>query len=106
LNVPGGFPSQTISLYRITAPWSEAGGATWNALASAYDPAAQGSFTTQSGSLTSDVTGLVDEWVSGESPNYGLMLINTDDLTLNYYRSSEYSTVAQRPSLQVCYVSY
>jgi hypothetical protein len=105
ITVFGTNPSQTISLYRITSPWNEVGGATWNTMADAYDPTVQGSFVAQSGSVTSDVTGLVEAWVSGENPNYGMMMINTDDQTLNTYRSGEYATIAQRPSLQVCYVA-
>jgi hypothetical protein len=101
----GGASDQTISLYRITSNWSEAGMPTWNTLAGAYDPTAQGGFTAHAGSISTDITSLVSAWLDGTSPNYGLMLINTSAQLLNTYRSSEYTTIAQRPWLQVCYLT-
>ena len=98
-------PSQSIGLYRITAPWSEAGGTTWNALNGAYDPTAQGSFTAQTGPVSADLTGLVSAWVNGTSPNDGVMLINTSGQLANTYRGSEYATLSQRPWLRVCYLT-
>ena len=99
-------PSQNIHIHRMTSSWSEAGGTSWTALSTAYDPAVQGSFTAHTGAVTADVTGLVGAWVSGASPNYGFMLINADTMAQDGYRSSEFGTQAYRPSLQVCYINY
>jgi hypothetical protein len=104
LTLFNGGSGQTISLYRITGSWSEAGGTSWNALNGAYDPAAQGSFTALNGQISTDLSGLVSDWLAGTSPNYGVMLINTSSQTASSYRSSESTTISQHPSLQVCYL--
>jgi len=96
---------ETITIYRITEPWSE-GEPTWASFAGNYDPVAQGSFMAEGGSLmmTADVTELVSTWVDGEAPNYGLLLRNWGQAS-DRYMSSESGYVEQRPGLEVCYVT-
>jgi hypothetical protein len=93
---------ETITLYRVTAAWSE-GQATWDNLADRYDSSvAWGRFTASGpGVLVADVTGLVAAWASGSVPNYGLMLRNTSGQALDRYASSE-SSRFYKPGLLVC----
>ena len=97
---------ETITIYRITKLWSE-GEPTWNNFANNYDDAVEwGSFVAAGGPdfLTADVTELVSAWADGEEPNYGLLLMNSDDQSVDRYASSETEDVASRPWLEVCYV--
>lgn len=115
---PGGvtITSATLSLYvtqaggeivqahRITAPWTETG-VTWNNFASSFDPAVAGQFVPlATGWITVDLTALVQAWVDGTYPNYGVYLAGANDFSFSEYHSSEYTTdVTLRPKLQICY---
>ncbi len=96
---------ETISIYRLTAPWSE-GEPTWDSFASNYDGSIEwGSFVAGGpGFLTADVTELVSVWADGELPNYGLLLRNSLGQAPDKYASSEIGDVRERPWLEVCYV--
>ena len=68
--------ADTISVHRITDPWTEMG-VTWNSFGNAYDPTIIDSIVTPAsgiGWLAFDVTGLVQDWVDGAVPNYGVIL--------------------------------
>ena len=91
-----------INVYRITGSWTEFG-ATWNNTASEYDSTmVYGSFTpTTIGPIAADITALVQEWVDGVSPNYGLMLIPTSDDIVSKYASRDWGTPSERPRLDI-----
>ena len=94
---------ETVYIYPINQAWSE-GEPTWNSHASSYDASTSASFASTGGTIAADVTNLVSAWVDGSRSNYGMMLINSPALALDLYISSEYSGVARRPWLEVCYV--
>ncbi len=97
---------ETITIYRITEPWSE-GEPTWNNFANNYDDTVEWSSLVAAGgpdALTATVTGLVSAWAGGEEPNYGLLLMNSDGQAIDRYASSETGDVASRPWLEVCYI--
>ena len=65
---------QTVRAHRITANWAE-NTVTWNNFAGAYDPAIIGTFVANSlGWRNIDVTPLVQGWIDGVVPNYGILL--------------------------------
>lgn len=94
---------QIVNLYRITADWAELV-VTWNSFSGNFDPTLVGSFFAGSGWNSVDVTALVQAWVDGDAPNFGILLEqgNTD---FTRYHSSEYGTVNYRPKLEVWYTS-
>ena len=95
--------NQTVNVHRITAPWAETV-VTWNSFGGAYDMAVEGSFVTD-GSYqwrSVDVTALVQAWVDGTHPNYG-MLLEQGQTQHSTYRSSEYPYAQYRPMLEICY---
>ncbi|UCG60366.1 MAG: DNRLRE domain-containing protein [Candidatus Zixiibacteriota bacterium] len=63
-----------VKTHRITAPWTELG-VTWGNFAAAYDLYVFGSFIVNgTGWLWVDVTDLVQGWLDGDYPNYGILL--------------------------------
>ncbi len=50
-----------------------------------------------------DVTGLVQQWVSGARPNYGMLLVGAGNTCEMHLWSSESSVPNQRPRLEVLY---
>lgn len=95
--VGGGAP---VDAHRVTAPWSEAT-VTYNSFGGAFDPTVEAAFP--AAPVTSaDLTGLVQDWMTGVSPNHGIFL-QRGLSSFTTFASSEAPTVAQRPSLQVCY---
>jgi len=107
-----GLPSnQIVSLHRITKDWSELG-VTWNSFMPgpgdppSFDPAAFSSFSTAiNGPHAIDVTALVQAWVNGTFPNYGILL--EQGLTpYTLYPSSEFGAEpALRPKLDITYLT-
>jgi hypothetical protein len=98
---------QTIRLHRITDPWIETE-VTWNNFDGGYDSTVEASFvapTVEGGDFCSvDITSLVQGWVNGIYPNYGLLL--EQDLTsVTTYPSSEESIIELRPQLEICYIT-
>lgn len=94
---------QEVRLHRITAPWVETD-VTWNNFGGSYDQSIEGSFAADEyGWRSVDVTELVQSWVDGIYPNFGLLL--EQDLTQysTSSRSSEDSVVELRPKLEICY---
>jgi hypothetical protein len=94
----------TVSVHHITQSWDE-DEPTWRTFAEEYDPQEWGSFVTQRGWRTVDVTALVSGWVSGTLPNHGMMLISAPTRRVDAYTSSDFNHVRWRPWLRVCYVS-
>ena len=82
--------NQTVNIHRITSDWDEMT-VTWANFGSAYDGIIRGSFavgTTNEVWLTADVTSLVQDWLDGTYPNYGLLL---DQVAMNFPRADYYS---------------
>ncbi|WP_437972383.1 DNRLRE domain-containing protein [Sorangium sp. So ce260] len=96
----------TLELHAITAPWTEAS-VTYNTLNGAFDPAVEASLAVpanQTTTVSCDVTALVQDWVSGALPNHGVLVreLGSGKRTL---RSSEEPNAAERPRLDLCYVT-
>ncbi len=96
------FESVTVNIHRITADWTETG-VTWLNFGESFDPAVVSSFNLAGpGWYSADVTPLVQAWVGGTSPNYGLLL--EQGLTpYSIYTSSDDVDVTKRPKLEICY---
>jgi hypothetical protein len=92
---------QIINVHEVTADWSEMA-VTWNSLAAAYDTAVYVSFAADAdGWKRVDITALVQAWMDGTTPNYGLLL-EQDDTTLTLYHSSEAADQMLRPKFEIC----
>jgi hypothetical protein len=94
---------QTVNIHRITADWAE-NTVTWNSFGEQFDPAIVGSFMASAvGMYSVNVTSLVQGWLDGNYPNYGLLL--EQGLTpLTAYNSSEWPySIVRRPMLQLYY---
>lgn len=91
-----------VRLHRVIESWSESL-ATWDSKSAAYDPVAVATFTPSAASqfVSVDVTGLVQEWLVGAKPNYGIMLVAAAPNEQTKYGSRESSVAGQRPSLEV-----
>jgi len=95
--------NSSVSLYRVTQPWSEAtltwansGGVTYNATAAAsFVPASSGRF------YDIDVTALVAQWRAGTAANNGIMTRLAGNNTNAAFTSREWGTASQRPQLVV-----
>ena len=100
----GGPNHQTVILHRVTADWGEHS-VTWATFAGSYDIAVAGTFTVNtSGWQTVDISPLVQAWVSGLYPNFGIVMMQ--GLTpSNVYNSSEALAVELRPKLEIHYTS-
>jgi hypothetical protein len=95
----------TINGHRITAPWDETI-VTWNSFANAYDSTIVGFWLPgQTGWRSMDITALVQSWLSGAEPNYGILLDQPAPTGSAGYFSSEYTANnTRRPLLVICYV--
>ncbi len=100
----GGPNYQTVGIHRITADWGEMS-VTWATFGTSFDPGLVGSFTTNAvGWQTVDVTSIVQAWVAGSYPNFGLALMQ-GKTSPNIYHSSESLVVAMRPKLEISYTT-
>jgi hypothetical protein len=95
--------ANTVNIHRVTEDWSELD-VTWNSFGAAYDPAVAISFALPAvqAPVSVDVTALVQGWVNGDFPNYG-MLLEQGGADYAVFRSSEYVGVDTRPALNVCF---
>lgn len=94
-----GVGSGTVIARAVLTPWSEST-LTYNTrppTTSTVD--GSGTFPGGTGPTSVDLTALVQAWVSGAQPNYGVFLAGAA-----VFASSEASAVSSRPSLQYCYV--
>ncbi len=94
---------QTVGAFRITADWAE-NTVTWNNFGG-FDATMIGSFTADAvGYHSIDITTLVQDWVDGTFPNYGIILTQgTSPLTV--YSSSEWADIGQHPKLVINYTT-
>jgi len=102
-----GGPDSSVNVLRTTAPWSE-GTVTWGSFGNAFESAPVARIPVNgkgaSGYRTVDVSQLAQGWVSGATPNYGIVLDDANP-TLTRFAGSESPHAAQRPALTVCYVT-
>jgi hypothetical protein len=100
--------TQLTSVYRVTSNWSEntVTWLTWTLLGGDFDNSV--SYFTfipdQSNCMvTIDITSLVQKWVNGTHPNYGIMLYSTGANHIIKYVSKEDGTASERPKLDIQY---
>jgi hypothetical protein len=99
---------QLTYIYRVTSNWSEntVTWATWLLLGGDYDNSiSYYTFIPDQNNcmLTMDITSLVQLWVKGTYPNYGLMLYSTGPNHIISYVSKESGTASERPKLEIVY---
>lgn len=92
-----------IKLKRVTAAWAEST-VTYRSFAQQFAPAVAATIVlaNRTSSKTVDVRALVQGWVDGTYPNYGLVL-TTAGKQHTLVVSSEHATVARRPTLAIRY---
>jgi LruC domain-containing protein len=96
--------NQTVNVHRITAAWTEPG-VTWANFAASYDTTIAATLPiSPTGWQSTDITGLVQDWVDGTDPNYGILL-EQDRTQFTTYNSSEWSDPTLRPKLEICYTA-
>ena len=114
--------NDTAKAYKVTNQWLEGDGEStgvtwdyrdksvpqaWNVVGGDYDTTTVGSFNVKStGWYSMDLTTLVQEWLDGSSPNYGIILSPPLSVgnRLNYYHSRENTLFASlRPRLTITY---
>jgi LruC domain-containing protein len=96
--------NQTVNIHRITASWTEQG-VTWANFAAGYDTTIAATMTPSPiGWHTADIKAVVQDWVNGTDPNYGILL-EQDRTDYTTYNSSEGSDPTLRPKLDICYTA-
>jgi hypothetical protein len=91
-----------VNIHRITAPWDEHT-VTWNSFAGSYDPTIIATMNILGvGWYTADITSLVQDWLDGVYPDYGILIEQAED-RFTRYSSSEYGVAALHPYLEICY---
>ncbi|KYF63987.1 hypothetical protein BE11_05730 [Sorangium cellulosum] len=95
--------AQTVRIHEVLAPWTEKL-VTWNNFGG-IDPVTLTSFVPKvTGWSEVDLTGIVQEWVSGTIPNYGILL-EEDPIGATSYKGSAHSDLSYRPFVEVCYTT-
>jgi hypothetical protein len=89
--------NQSVTVHNILADWDEMT-ATYNNFGGAFDPTVLGSFVATAGWRTVDVTALVQGWIDGDYPNFGLLLDQTTG-PITEYVSSDFINSTPRPEL-------
>ncbi|MGE5225135.1 MAG: DNRLRE domain-containing protein, partial [Omnitrophica WOR_2 bacterium] len=98
---PGG--AATVKVHRIIKNWTEDNVA-FNNMVNQFDPVVSASFNpTAAGWYTTSITTLVQNWVDGVYPNYGIAIEQGND-PFTSYASSESTTITHRPKLTICYI--
>jgi Subtilase family len=92
--------STVVHARLVTSAWDERT-ASWSN-APSYGPVSDGAMRFNASTATVDLTAFVTGWVQGGVVNDGVVLEATSPTAVQF-RSSEWATVAQRPSLTVCY---
>lgn len=95
-------PSVTVDVHPVKTVWLELT-ANWLLNGSSYESGKpRGTFTpATAGSVSVDVTGLVQQWVSGVKPDCGVMLIPRTVGAQTRFASREWGTSSERPHLVV-----
>lgn len=97
--------TSALQVHRVTASWDEAT-VTWNTISSSVDLATAASIpagTPIDQFVGVNLTGLVQSWVSGAQPNYGVLIAPPDLLgsKSSEFTSKENSNASRRPYLEV-----
>lgn len=96
----GGVP---IAVRRVIDPWTELE-PTWATFSDSMDfGAPEAVFTPVAGKVSVDVTGLVQAWVNEPANNFGLALTQATLTQSSTFRSSDWGTASERPSLDVVF---
>jgi hypothetical protein len=100
---------QTTSVYRVTSDWNEntVSWQTWSLLGGDFDISiSYFTFLPDQNNcmLTLDVASLVQLWVNGIYPNYGLMLYSAGPNHTISYASKEDGTAGRQPKLDIAYI--
>lgn len=105
LSIYVGDPSiETVGIHRATADWNEAT-VTWNSFGESYDPSPAATFIPNDfGWFRVNVTTLVQGWINGDYPDFG-MLLKQGPTAFTKYFSSEYPTPELHPMLTICFTS-
>lgn len=101
-------PDQVTSIYRVTSDWTEntVTWQTWNLPGGDFDSSLSyfTYFPDQNNCMLSiNLTSLVQLWVNGTYPNYGLLLYSTGPNHIISYVTKEDTTASERPKLDVVY---
>jgi len=97
-----GIGNHNIYVHRVTAPWDEAT-VTYNNFAGSYDPAVSASFITSgTGWYSCEITSLVQSWLDGTYPDYGLFM-EQPEADWTRFATSEYVNPAWHPMVRICY---
>ena len=99
---------QVTFIYRVTSDWTEntVTWQTWNLPGGDFDNTVSHFtyFPDQNNCMLSiNLTSLVQLWVNGTYPNYGLLLYSTGPNHIISYVSKEDTTLSERPKLEVVY---
>ena len=99
---------QVTFIYRVTSNWTEntVTWQTWNLPGGDFDSSLSyfTFFPDQNNCMLSiNLTGLVQLWVNGTYPNYGLLLYSTGPNHIISYVTKEDTTASERPKLDVIY---
>ncbi|MGE5225134.1 MAG: DNRLRE domain-containing protein [Omnitrophica WOR_2 bacterium] len=103
INIMTGTVTGTAAIHRITSTWTE-NSVTWNNFNGKFNPTVIATFTPKStGWVTVSITSLVQGWVNGTYPNYGLAITKGNGPNFVFYHPSIDTDVLLRPKLKVCY---
>jgi hypothetical protein len=94
-----------VEVHNVLAPWSEAT-VTWASFNGQYDPTVLTTFSNGFSPAnlypSFGLSGLVQGWVRGTTPNHGVLLRDPLHNLTNLW-TSEYANFYSRPQLNVCY---
>lgn len=97
-------PDDTFGIYRVTQSWQEMV-VTWNNQPPYHPTPYATKFVEGIGYFRFDVKTLIQEWISKTYPNYGFIIIRSNEggSRWPYFISSDYTTEIQRPKLTLNY---
>jgi len=96
--------NQPVTAHRVTSSWNEMT-VTFNTFGGAFDPGVVGTFFADGmGWRSVDVTPLVQQWIDGVYPNFGILL-DQNSGPLTDYVSSEFVNLVPRPYLKICFTT-
>jgi hypothetical protein len=91
----------TVQVHNVLSPWNEAT-VTWQSFAGSYAATSLTTFSNQLTFPSFGLTALVQDWVRGIQPNYGVILIDPGPNVVALW-TSEYANYYSRPELYACY---
>jgi hypothetical protein len=94
--------SELVEVHRATAAWNEAT-VTWNNFGNNFDAPVVTTFTPNSiGWQAINITSLVQGWINGDYPNYGVLLKQGPEAFTGYW-SSDNADASVHPKLTICF---